>query len=63
MLDIPYYVMNFKKEFKENYKHDMNNPDVIAMLKEIDSIESYVKIQMANMNKKVKEEVGYSKRR
>ena len=53
----------FKKEFKENYKHDMNNPDVIAMLKEIDSIESYVKIQMANMNKKVKEEVGYSKRR
>ena len=41
----------------------MNNPDVIAMLKEIDSIESYVKIQMTNMNKKVKEEVGYSKRR
>ena len=56
-------IVAFKKEFKENYKHDMNNPEVIAMLKEIDSIESYVKIQMVNMNKKVKEEVSYSKRR
>ena len=56
-------INSFKREFKENYKHDMNNPEVIAMLKEIESIEGYVKIQMQNMNKKVKEEHVYSKKR
>lgn len=57
----------FKKEFKEKYKDELKtNKEVIDMMKEIELIESYVKIQMTNQQNKIKknkEELTYTKRR
>ena len=57
----------FKKEFKEKYKDELKtNKEVIDMMKEIELIESYIKIQMTNQQNKIKknkEELTYTKRR
>lgn len=57
----------FKKEFKEKYKDELKtNKELIDMLKEVELIESYVKIQMSNQQnkiKKAKEELTYTKKR
>lgn len=62
-----FQVNAFKKEFKEKYKDEIKtNPELSNMLKEVELIESYIRIQMANQQSKIrqaKEELTYTKKR
>jgi hypothetical protein len=62
-----FQVNAFKKEFKEKYKDEIKtNPELSNMLKEVELIESYIRIQMTNQQNKIrqaKEELTYTKKR
>ena len=62
-----FQISAFKKEFKEKYKDELKtNKELNDMLREVELIESYVKIQMTNQQnkiKKAKEELTYTKKR